>query len=230
MDYINVAVDGPAGAGKSSIAKALAAEMGYIYIDTGAMYRASALYAVRAGIDVRTQKDRLIESLDDIVIDIKYENGEQKIFLGNEDVSMRIREADITKASSDIAVIPEVRLKLVELQRSLAKGKNVIMDGRDIATYVLPDAQVKIFLTASVQKRAERRAQQNRQKGINSDIKLIEQDIAARDKQDSEREFAPLKKDADAVLLDTSDLTFDESVKAVKKIISDKTGENSRVL
>lgn len=230
MEYINVAVDGPAGAGKSSVARAVSADLGYIYIDTGAMYRACALYAVRAGIDLKNQKNRLIDLLDDIVIDIKYKNGEQRIFLGNDDVSERIREADITKASSDIAVIPEVRLKLVEFQRNLAKGQNVIMDGRDIATHVLPDAQVKIFLTASAAKRAERRVLQNRQKGIISDVKSIERDIAERDKQDSEREFAPLRQAKDAVLLDTSDMTFDEVVRAVKKIISDKTGEISRVL
>lgn len=230
MEYINVAVDGPAGAGKSSVARAVSADLGYIYIDTGAMYRACALYAVRAGIDLKSQKNRLIELLDDIVIDIKYKNGEQRIFLGNDDVSERIREIDITKASSDIAVIPEVRIKLVEFQRNLAKGQNVIMDGRDIATNVLPDAQVKIFLTASAAKRAERRVLQNRQKGIISDIKSIERDIAERDKQDSEREFAPLRQAKDAVLLDTSDMTFDEVVSAVKKIISDKTGEISRVL
>lgn len=230
MEYINVAIDGPAGAGKSSVAKAVSADLGYIYIDTGAMYRAFALYAVRAGIDLKAQKNRLIDLLDDIVIDIKYKNGEQRIFLGDDDVSERIRETDITRASSDIAVIPEVRLKLVEFQRSLAKGQNVIMDGRDIATYVLPDAQVKIFLTASAAKRAQRRVLQNRQKGIISDIKSIERDIAERDKQDSEREFAPLRQAKDAVLLDTSDLTFDEAVRAVKKIISDKTGEISRVL
>lgn len=230
MNYINVAIDGPAGAGKSSIAKTLSAKLGYIYIDTGAMYRAAALYALNSGINIKTQKDRLINSLDDIIIDIKYENDMQRIFLGGSDVSERIRMPDVTKASSDIAVIPEVRMKLVELQRNLAKGSDVIMDGRDIATYVLPDADVKIFLTASVQKRAERRAAQNKKNGIKCDIETIKKDIILRDEQDTQREFAPLKKAPDAVMLDTSSLTFDESVAAAEKIISDKTGGNFCVL
>lgn len=230
MDHINVAVDGPAGAGKSSIAKALAKEMGYIYIDTGAMYRAAALYAVNKGIDIKNDRERLVNSLDDMVINIKYKDGEQRIFLGNDDVSERIRQTDITMASSDIAVIPQVRMKLVELQRKLAKGADVIMDGRDIATYVLPDAEVKIFLTASAHKRAQRRVLQNLQKGIECDIKSVEEDIIRRDEQDSHREFAPLKQAADAVVIDTSDMTFEEAAAAVKKIILDKTGENSRVL
>jgi cytidylate kinase len=230
MCYINVAIDGPAGAGKSSIAKALANELGYVYVDTGAMYRASALYAIENGIDIKAQREKLISVLDDILIDIKYENGSQRIFLCGKDVSERIREADVTKGSSDIAVIPEVRLKLVELQRKLAKSANVIMDGRDIATYVLPNADVKIFLTASVEKRAERRLAQMREKGIEGDIKSVEDDIRYRDKNDSEREFAPLKQADDAVLLDTSELDFEGSVSAVKKIITDMTGESSGVL
>ncbi|MCH5184630.1 MAG: (d)CMP kinase [Oscillospiraceae bacterium] len=230
MEYINVALDGPAGAGKSSIAKSLAEELGYIYIDTGAMYRSIAVYAIESGIDIKNQRNLLINSLDNINVDIKYKDGTQHIFLNGNDVSERIREADATKGSSDVAVIPEVRLKLVALQRSLAAGANVIMDGRDIATHVLPDAQVKIYLTASVEERAARRLRQMRERGTDGDIKSVEEDIRLRDKQDSEREFAPLRRAEDAVLLDTSDMNFEESVAAVKKIILEKTGELDHVL
>lgn len=227
MGYINIAIDGPAGAGKSSIAKKLANELGFIYVDTGAMYRASALFAIKNGINIVSERDKLIASLDMINIDIKYIDGTQRIYLDNDDVSERIREPDVTKASSDIAVIPEVRIKLVQMQRKLADGQNVIMDGRDIGTYVLPNAQVKIYLTASVEERAKRRLRQMAEKGITGDIKSVENDIRYRDKNDSEREFAPLCKADDAVVLDTSDLDFEASVEAMKQIIKNKTGDIS---
>lgn len=227
MGYINIAIDGPAGAGKSSIAKKLANELGFIYVDTGAMYRASALFAIKNGIDIVSERDKLIASLDMINIDIKYIDGTQRIYLDNDDVSERIREPDVTKASSDIAVIPEVRIKLVQMQRKLADGQNVIMDGRDIGTYVLPNAQVKIYLTASVEERAKRRLRQMAEKGITGDIKSVENDIRYRDKNDSEREFAPLCKADDATVLDTSDLDFEASVEAMKQIIKNKTGDIS---
>ena len=157
MKYIAVAVDGPAGAGKSSVSKAVAKDLGYTYIDTGAMYRAAALFAIENGIDIRSDRAELISRLNEIKIALKNENGAQRVYLNGKDVSERIRQADVSVGSSDIAVIPEVRVKLVALQREMAKTANVIMDGRDICTHVLPDAEVKIFLTASVDARAKRR-------------------------------------------------------------------------
>ncbi|MBQ6558194.1 MAG: (d)CMP kinase, partial [Clostridia bacterium] len=157
MAYISVAVDGPAGAGKSSVSKKVASDIGYTYIDTGAMYRAAAVFAIENGIDIKTEREKLISRLDEIKIELKNENGVQKIFLNGSDVTTRIRETDATIGSSDIAVIPEVRIKLVKMQQEMAKTANVIMDGRDICSTVLPDAQVKIFLTASAEARAKRR-------------------------------------------------------------------------
>jgi len=226
MGYINIAIDGPAGAGKSTIAKKLAHELGFIYVDTGAMYRVCALFALNKGINIVSERDKLIKSLNMININIKYQDGTQRIFLDSSDVSERIRQPDVTKASSDIAAIPEVRLKLVNMQRKIAEGKNVIMDGRDIGTYVLPEADVKIYLTASVEERAKRRLKQMAEKGIDGDIKSVEKDIQYRDKNDSEREFSPLRQAEDAVVLDTSNLSLEDSVSEIKKIINDKTGDS----
>ena len=217
MRTINVAIDGPAGAGKSSISKAVAEKKGYIYIDTGAMYRAAALYAIEKSIPITA--DALKNHLDKIDINIENIDGEQHIFLCGRDVSARIREADISIGASDIAVIPDVRIKLVEMQRELAKGKNVIMDGRDIGTYVLPNANVKIFLTASVEERAKRRVAQMKEKGLEADIESVKQDIIYRDKNDSSRSFAPLKQADDAVLLDTTELDFEQVVGEVLDLI-----------
>ena len=155
MNYTAVAVDGPAGAGKSTVSKAAAQDLGFVYIDTGAMYRSVALYAIRNGIDCKSEK--LIEKLDDIKLEIKHFDGGQHIFLNGEDVSEKIRTDEVSLGASNVAVIPEVRKKLVEMQREMAKSNNIIMDGRDICSYVLPNAQVKIFLTASAEARAERR-------------------------------------------------------------------------
>ena len=157
MKYVSVAIDGPAGAGKSSVSKAAAKSLGFTYIDTGAMYRAAALFAIEHGIDLKNNVQELISHLDDIKIVIKYTDEGQRIYLSGKDVSERIREEEVSVGASDVAVIPQVRTKLVELQREMAKSANVIMDGRDICEYVLPDAQVKIFLTASVDSRARRR-------------------------------------------------------------------------
>lgn len=208
MKKVNIAIDGPAGAGKSSISKEVAKRLGIVYVDTGAMYRACAVYALEKGIEI--SQEAIIPHLDDIKIDINYNENGQQIILNGKDVSDRIREQDATIGSSKIAVIPEVRLKLVELQRSLAESKSVIMDGRDIGTYVLPNADLKIFLTASVAERARRRFLEMQQKGMECDIKDVERDIEFRDKNDSEREFAPLRCAEDAVLIDSSDLNFDE--------------------
>lgn len=218
MNYTAVAVDGPAGAGKSTVSKAAAQDLGFVYIDTGAMYRSVALYAIRNGIDCKSEK--LIERLDDIKLAIKHFDGGQHIFLNGEDVSEKIRTDEVSLGASDVAVIPEVRKKLVEMQREMAKSNNVIMDGRDICSYVLPNAQVKIFLTASAEARAERRYKEMCEKGIDCDFETIKKDIEYRDKNDSERKTAPLRQAPDAVRVDTSDMTFEEAVEKIKELVS----------
>ncbi len=218
---MKVAIDGPAGAGKSSIAKAVSKKLGFVYIDTGAMYRAVALYAIKNGIEIK-EENFTKDVLDAIKIDIAYEDGTQKIFLMGKDVSERIREADVSLGASNVAVIPAVRLKLVELQRTLSEKTSVIMDGRDIGTYVLPDAEVKIFLTASSDVRAKRRLLEMKEKGMEADFETVKRDIEYRDKNDSEREFAPLKKAEDAVLVDTSDMTIDEVIDRITQIIREE--------
>ena len=213
MKNVNVAVDGPAGAGKSTISRAVAKKLGYIYIDTGAMYRACALFAIENKLEISSEG--LKNELDSIKIDIRYTDEGQRIYLCGRDVSERIREPDVSIGASDIATVPEVRIKLVELQRELARGNNVIMDGRDIGTYVLPDADVKIFLTASVDERAKRRFEELKTKSVNADYEQVKRDMVYRDKNDSEREFAPLRRADDAVLIDTTELDFDAAVGAV---------------
>lgn len=224
MKFFNVAIDGPAGAGKSSIAKDVAKKLGFVYVDTGAMYRACGVYALENNIEIEEQ--RIIPHLDDINIDITYKEDGQHILLNGKDVSQRIREQDATIASSKIAVIPSVRLKLVELQRKIALSKSVIMDGRDIGTYVLPNADLKIFLTASVAERAKRRYLEMLQKGMQCEISKVIEDIEFRDKNDSEREFAPLRQAEDAVLVDTSEMTFEESCDVIYNMIKNKITES----
>lgn len=208
MKNVKIAIDGPAGAGKSSISKEVAKKLGFVYVDTGAMYRACAVYAIENGIEIT--EAAVTPHLDEINIDIAYDENGQQIFLNGKNVSKRIREADATAGSSAIAVIPSVRIKLVELQRKIAQSKSVIMDGRDIGTYVLPDADLKIFLTASVEERARRRFLEMCEKGMECDIKKVEEDIKKRDENDSNREFAPLRQAEDAILVDSSDMSFDE--------------------
>lgn len=219
MKYISVAIDGPAGAGKSSVSKAVAEDLGYTYIDTGAMYRAAALFAIENGIDIKKDTVNLIKRLDEIDIDIRYSDEGQRVLLCGKDVSERIRKEDVSVGASDIAVIGEVRKKLVSLQREMAKRDNVIMDGRDICSYVLPDADVKIFLTASSESRAKRRYDQLTEKGVKCDLEKIKADMEYRDRNDSQRAVAPLKKADDAVLIDTTDLNFNESVEKIKELI-----------
>jgi len=223
LKNIRVAIDGPAGAGKSSISKVVAKKFGFVYVDTGAMYRASALYAIRAGIAI--EEKSLIPVLDDIHIDMEYHDDGQIILLNGEDVSSKIREEEVSMGASAIAVIPAVRLKLVEIQRELAKKCSVIMDGRDIGTYVLPDAELKIYLTASVEERAKRRYKELLEKGAECDLSEVENDIKKRDFNDMNRDFAPLKQAEDAVLVDSSDMTFDEVVERITNLISEKMGE-----
>lgn len=211
---INIAIDGPAGAGKSTIAKAVAAELGYVYIDTGAMYRAVGLGAVRCGVD-SADAAGVIAVLDDMDITLQHTQQGQLVFLNGEDVSKEIRMPEISVAASNVAVIPQVRLKLVELQRKLASKTNVIMDGRDIGTYVLPDAQLKIFLTADAQTRAKRRWLELQEKGVATTLEEVFADMTYRDKNDSGREFAPLKPAEDSVLVDSTNLSLEETVAAI---------------
>lgn len=219
MNYISVAVDGPAGAGKSSVSRAAAKDMGFTYIDTGAMYRAAALFAIENGIDIKNDVKILISRLDEIKIDIKYTDMGQRVYLSGNDVSERIRKEDVSVGASDVATIPEVRKKLVEIQRNMAKSANVIMDGRDICEHVLPNAQVKIFLTASADSRAKRRYDELREKGVECDFEKIKADMIYRDKNDSTRAVSPLRQAEDAVLLDTTELSFNEAVEKVKELI-----------
>lgn len=221
MKYISVAIDGPAGAGKSSVSKTVAADLGYVYIDTGAMYRSAALFAINNGIDIKTESEKLIKRLDEIKIEMKRTEGVQKVYLNGEDVSEAIRDEKVSVGASDVAVIPEVRTKLVAMQQKMAKNDNVIMDGRDICSTVLPDAQVKVFLTASVDERARRRFKELTEKGAECDFEKIKQDIEYRDKNDSSRAVSPLKQAEDAVLVDTTELDFDGAVKKIKELIAD---------
>lgn len=215
MSIVKIALDGPAGAGKSTVAKAVAEKLGIVYIDTGAMYRTAALYMIRQGIDIKNEKEKLIRNLDGIKMDIIHSEKGQQMMLGDEDVSDKIRTEEVSMGASNIAVIPEVRLKLVEMQRCLAKSKSVIMDGRDIGTYVLPDAELKIFLTATPECRAKRRYLEQQERGIECNFDDILKDIIKRDKNDSEREFAPLKCADDAVYLDSTELTREEVIEKI---------------
>ena len=216
---INVAIDGPAGAGKSTVAKAAAKELGYIYVDTGALYRTVALSAQRMGI--LGDREKIIDMLSGIDVDLKYIDGVQAVFLNGEDVSSLIRTPEISMGASDVSAIPEVRAFLLELQRSIAKKNSVIMDGRDIATVVLPNADVKIFLSASPECRAKRRYDELIAKGESVMYEDVLADVNQRDYQDSHREIAPLKPSESSVLLDTSELNLEESIAAVVKIIKE---------
>ncbi len=211
---IAVAIDGPAGAGKSFVAKTVAKQLGYIYVDTGAMYRTIGLACDRAGI-LADDAEKIAELLKGINISIKYFDDEQHILLGGEDVSELIRTERVSMLASRVSALPVVRAYLLELQRSFAKSNNVIMDGRDIGTVVLPDADVKIFLTASAKARAKRRVLQLAEKGEKADLNTVLADIEKRDYNDSHRKIAPLRAAEDAVIIDTSDIDRDESVNRV---------------
>ncbi len=209
-----IAIDGPAGAGKSSISKKVAKALGYIYIDTGAMYRTVGLKAVRCGIDTKDSVG-VASILPELDIDIRHEGVEQHIFLDGENVSDQIRTPEISMAASNVSAIPAVRVALVDLQRKLAANHDVVMDGRDIGSFVLPDAEVKIFLTASVDARAERRYKELLEKGETVDFEAVKEDMILRDKQDSTRAVSPLVVADGATVIDTSKLNFEESVNAV---------------
>ena len=212
----SIAIDGPAGAGKSTIAKSIAKKMGFIYIDTGAMYRTIGLYLSRKGIGPNDQES-ISKFCHEPQIDLKYENGEQLIFLNHENVSKAIRTEDAGKMASAVAINKQVRERLVCLQREMAMKADVIMDGRDIGTCVLPNANIKIYLTASTEVRARRRYDELIERGMEADLAIIEKDIMNRDYQDMNREISPLCQADDAILLDSSDMTIEE---VIQKIIS----------
>ena len=220
---VSVAIDGPAGAGKSTLARRLASELGYIYVDTGAMYRAIGLYALRAGKDPH-DNGAVNALLPEIALRLASIDGEQHIYLKEEDVSTAIRTEEAGMAASAVGANPTVRAFLLDLQRNMAKTQNVLMDGRDIGTVVLPDATVKIFLTASPEARATRRWKEYQAKGENIAYEAVLEDVKKRDYQDTHREAAPLRQAEDAVLLDTSEMNFEQSLEAMKAIIAKKAG------
>ena len=217
---INVAIDGPAGAGKSTIAKAAAKELGFIYVDTGALYRAVAYNAVKNG--VIDDEQGIISMLDDTKVELKYVEGVQSVYLNGEDVSGFIRTPEISMGASKVSAIPQVREFLLNLQREIAKTNNVIMDGRDIATVVLPDAEVKIFLFASPECRAERRYKELVEKGENVSFDDVLKDVNQRDYQDSHREIAPLKPSEESIMADTSELTLQDSIDLIVNTIKER--------
>lgn len=211
MKNLVIAIDGPAGAGKSTVAQLVAQKLKYLYIDTGAMYRAVAYLVLKSGEDVE-------KVIDDIKLALTYENGKTNVFLNDKNITEEIRTPKVTDLVSTVAQEPKVREKLIDIQRDLAKNGKVVMDGRDICTNVLPNADVKIFLTASIKERARRRWLELSQKGYSLEEEKIQEDIAKRDKMDMEREIAPLKQAHDAILLDTTSLSIDEAVAEIIKL------------
>lgn len=223
-----IAIDGPSGAGKSSLARAAAAQFGFIYVDTGAIYRTVGLAAYRRGLD-RHDENAVKAMLPELKIEMRYnEAGEQRMFLNGDDVSAEIREPEISICASDVSALPAVRSFLLEMQRQMAREHSVIMDGRDIGTVVLPQAELKIFLTASAKARADRRLLELRRKGIESSFEEVLRDIEYRDEQDTARAAAPLKKADDAVLVDTSDIDFEQSLARLCGIIEERLGVKRR--
>ncbi|NLC67898.1 MAG: (d)CMP kinase [Clostridiaceae bacterium] len=219
---ISIAIDGPAGAGKSTVAKAVAEELGIFYLDTGAMYRTVALKAIRGGIST-TDREKLSSLVNDIDMKIAFEGKEQHMILDGEDVTELIRSPEISIGASNVSAIPEVRIKMTELQRKFASENNVVMEGRDIGTHVLPGATIKIFLVASAEKRAERRYKQLLEKGEkNISLEEITKEIEYRDKNDSSREFAPLLKADDAIEIDTTDLTVYQVANKIMNYVKQK--------
>lgn len=216
MGY-NVAIDGPAGAGKSTIAKRVAKEMGYVYVDTGAMYRALAIYFLNKGLKPE-ETERIAEACKEAVVTIGYENGMQQVYLNGENVTGMLREEAVGNMASVSSAIKEVRAQLLELQRELARTKDVVMDGRDIGTNILPNADVKVYLTASVETRAKRRYLELQEKGVECNLEEIAHDIEERDHRDMNREIAPLKQADDAIYVDSSDMTIDEVTEAIKAL------------
>ncbi len=225
---IAIAIDGPAGAGKSTAAKEIARRLGFIYVDTGALYRAIGLLALRKGKDTRSAEE-VCGILPFAEISVRFDNGEQKVFLGEEDVTSKIRTGEVSMAASNVSAIQDVRDYLFELQQKLGRENNVVMDGRDIGTVVLPWADVKIFLTASDEVRAERRHKENLQKGIESDYNTVLEEIKQRDLNDSTREAAPLRVADGAIVVNTDNMGIEEVVEYILKIVFESCGMNEYV-
>ena len=213
----NIAIDGPAGAGKSTIARAAARSLGILYVDTGAMYRAMAVYFLKQGLKPE-EADKIAESAKGANVSIAYEDGVQQVYLNGENVTSLLRTEEVGNMASVSSAIKEVRAQIFDLQRELARTKDVVMDGRDIGTNILPNADVKVYLTASVETRANRRYLELQEKGVACDLAEIAHDIQERDTRDMNREIAPLKQADDAVLVDSSDMTIDEVVEAIKNL------------
>lgn len=219
----NIAIDGPAGAGKSTIAKKVAKQLSFIYVDTGAMYRAMALYLYRNGISA-DDAEKIAAACGGAEISIEYRDGEQVVLLGDENVNPYLRTQEVSDMASKSSTVPQVRTRLVQLQQELAAAQNVVMDGRDIGTVVLPHAQVKIYLTASVEVRAKRRFLELKEKGQPAVLEEIAAEIAERDHRDMTREVSPLKQADDAILVDTSDMNIEQVTEKILSIVKDKTG------
>lgn len=219
---VNIAIDGPAGAGKSTVSRAVAKELGYIYVDTGALYRAVGLNAIRKYVDTANAV-AVADTLSGLVVELKFIDGEQRVLLNGEDVSQAIRTPEASMAASAVSAVPAVREFLFDLQRDIAEHNNCIMDGRDIGTVVLPNAQIKIFLTASPEERALRRYRELEQKGTPTDYQQVLEDMVQRDYNDSNRAIAPLKPAEDALIVDTTGHTLEQSVEILLKIIRERT-------
>lgn len=218
---ISISIDGPGGAGKSTIAKALAKKLGFIYVDTGALYRAIGLYMINNGVDLKNAA-AVTEKLDEVKVELKYVNGEQRVLLCGDDVSEDIRKPEVSMAASDVSAIPAVRDFLLGLQRKMASENNVIMDGRDIGTVVLPNAQIKLFLTASAEERAMRRYKELIEKGKKVEYETVYKELCERDYQDSHREVAPLKPADDSTIIDTTGNNLEKSVQVLMDFILPK--------
>ena len=220
----NIAIDGPAGAGKSTVAQKVAKELSFVYVDTGAMYRAMALYLLRKGVN-REEPDEIGEACQNAEISIEYQNGEQIVLLDGENVNAHLRTEEVSAMASVSSAVPRVREKLLDLQRKLARTMSVVMDGRDIGTTILPDADVKIYLTASSLTRARRRYLEYQEKGEACDLAEIQKTIEERDQRDMTREISPLCQAEDAVLVDSSELTIDETVEKILSVYHSKISE-----
>lgn len=217
MKSIRIAIDGPASSGKSTVAKIIAKNLGYTYLDTGAMYRSATYLALQKHLTEADVQDILKELAQNPISFGRSEDGTQTVFVGNQDVTLAIRQNDVTNNVSWVSALPEIRQELVNQQRRIAEGGAIIMDGRDIGTVVLPDAELKIFLIASVEERAERRFKENQEKGIETDLEILKEEIAARDYKDSHRKVSPLKAAADAIIFDTTGVDIDGVVKFIQK-------------